>query len=188
MDAGRARQGPPLGPSPALAPPAHAAAPAASAPGPGERSFIMVKPDGVARGLVADVAARFEARGFKLVACRMLPPTAALAEAHYAEHKGKPFFPKLVTFLSSGPVLGMVWEGRGVIATSRAMIGATNPAAAATGTIRGERAIDTGRNVVHGSDSQSAAEREIALWFPRQGDVVDWARPGDEWVHEKEAA
>lgn len=148
----------------------------------------MVKPDGVARGLVADVVGRFEARGFKLVACRLLHPTAALAEAHYAEHKGKPFFPKLVRFLSSGPVLGMVWEGRGAVAVGRSMIGATNPAAAAPGTIRGERAVDTGRNVVHGSDSVESAAREIALWFPREADVVAWTRPGDAWVHETDGA
>ena len=145
----------------------------------------MVKPDGVQRGLIADIIARFERKGYKLVAAKMVLPTAALAEAHYAEHKGKPFFPGLVTFLTSGPVLAMVWEGPGVVATGRALIGATNPLASAPGTIRGDYAVSTGRNVIHGSDSPESAAREAGLWFKGAGEVVGWARTGDKWVVEK---
>lgn len=127
----------------------------------------MVKPDGVNRNMVAEVISRFTQRGYKLTAIKMLVPSKDLAAAHYAEHEGKPFFPKLVSYLSgSGPVVGMCFEGKGVIATGRQMIGTTNPSASAPGTIRGDLAIDTGRNVIHGSDSAASAEREIGLWFP----------------------
>lgn len=166
----------------AFSPPAHAAA-AAAAPSP-ERSFIMIKPDGVQRGLIADVVGRFESKGYKLVAAKVIIPTQALAAAHYAEHEGKPFFPKLVAFLTSGPVVAMVWEGQGVIAGGRALIGATNPAASPPGTIRGDLAVDTGRNVVHGSDSPASAAREAGLWFAGEGEVVSWARASEGWVYE----
>ena len=113
----------------------------------------MVKPDGVHRGLIADIVKRFEQRGFKLVGIKILRPTPDLAGKHYAEHAARPFFPKLVDFLSSGPVVAMVWEGKDVIATGRKMIGATNPLASGGDTIRGAYGIDTGRNIIHGSDS-----------------------------------
>jgi nucleoside-diphosphate kinase len=158
--------------APAAAKPAAAAAPAAP-PGP-ERTFIMVKPDGVERRLVAEVVKRFEQRGYRLAAAKVILPTAALADEHYAEHRGKPFQPSLVEFLSSGPVFAMVWEGQGVVKAGRAMIGATNPQASAPGTIRGDLAVATSRNIIHGSDGLESAQREIALWFPGRGEVVSF--------------
>ncbi|GFH15879.1 nucleoside diphosphate kinase, partial [Haematococcus lacustris] len=118
-----------------------------------ERTFIAIKPDGVHRGLMAEIMKRFEAKGYKLVGIKLVVPTADLAGAHYAEHNGKPFYPKLVNFLSSGPVLAMVWEGKEAIKYGRSMIGATNPLASSPGTIRGDFGVDVGRNIVHGSDS-----------------------------------
>jgi len=143
----------------------------------------MVKPDGVHRGLVSAVVERFERRGYKLVGIKVIVPTAAMARAHYEEHKGKPFFPKLVEFLSSGPVVAMAWEGEGVVKAGRAMIGATNPQASAPGTIRGDFGVVTGRNLVHGSDSPESAEREIALWF-REGELASYEAHSGKWVYE----
>ncbi|KAF8059183.1 NDK1 [Scenedesmus sp. PABB004] len=148
-----------------------------------ELSFIMVKPDGVQRGLIAEIIGRFERKGYKLVGIKVLVPTQALAERHYAEHAGKPFFPKLVNFLSSGPVVAMVWEGKEVVKTGRAMIGATNPLASPLGTIRGDLAIDTGRNIIHGSDSVESAAREIALWFKAE-ELADYTPTTCAWVYE----
>uniref|UniRef100_A0A383W1M7 Nucleoside diphosphate kinase n=1 Tax=Tetradesmus obliquus TaxID=3088 RepID=A0A383W1M7_TETOB len=138
-----------------------------------ELSFIMIKPDGVQRGLISDIIARFERKGYKLVGIKVLVPTQALAAKHYAEHDGKPFFPKLVNFLSSGPVVAMVWEGKSVVKYGRTMIGATNPLASSPGTIRGDYGIDTGRNIIHGSDSVEAlaakhyAEHDGKPFFPK---------------------
>jgi len=143
----------------------------------------MVKPDGVQRGLVSAVVERFERRGYKLVGIKVIVPTAAMAEAHYEEHKGKPFFPKLVDFLSSGPVVAMAWEGEGVVKAGRAMIGATNPQASAPGTIRGDFGVVTGRNLVHGSDSDESAAREIALWF-KEGELASYEAHSSKWVYE----
>lgn len=131
-----------------------------------ERTFIMVKPDGVQRGLVGEVMARFERRGYQLVAARLLTPTRALLDAHYAEHVTKGFYPNMAAFMSSGPVMAMVWQGKDVVKTGRKMLGETNPLNSPAGTIRGDFGIDLGRNVCHGSDGLEAAEREIALWFP----------------------
>ena len=148
-----------------------------------ERSFIMVKPDGVNRGLCGDIIARFERKGYKLVAAKLIIPSERTAKAHYAEHDGKPFFPKLVTFLTSGPVLALVFEGKGVIGYGRTMIGATNPLASAPGTIRGDYGIDVGRNIIHGSDSDASAQREIALWFS-SNEVSAYDRVVDSWIYE----
>lgn len=130
-----------------------------------ERSFIMIKPDGVNRGLVMDLLKRFEQKGYKLVAMKVLVPSKELAQKHYAEHDGKPFFPKLVDFLSSGAVVATVWEGKEVVKFGRTMIGATNPLASSPGTIRGDYGIDVGRNIIHGSDGVESAQKEISLWF-----------------------
>jgi nucleoside-diphosphate kinase len=130
-----------------------------------ERTFIMVKPDGVARGLVGEVIARFERRGFVLRGMKALRVDRALAERHYAEHRGKPFFDRLVTFITSGPVVAMVWEGRGAIRAARAMMGVTDSAEAAPGTVRGDLSLSKEENVVHGSDGVESAAREIALFF-----------------------
>ena len=131
-----------------------------------ERTLIVVKPDGVQRGLTGEILARFERRGFKLVALKMLTVTNELAEQHYAEHSEKPFFPSLRDFITSSPVVAMVLEGQNAIALSRQMIGATDPLQATPGSIRGEYTLDKQANLIHGSDSPASAERELGLWFP----------------------
>ena len=130
-----------------------------------ERTFIMVKPDAVARGLTGEVLARIERRGLKVTALKMTTMERAVAEEHYGEHRERPFFGELVDFITSGPVVMMRVEGPGVIAVMRTMVGATNPADAAPGTIRGDFALEVAENVVHGSDSPEASERELALHF-----------------------
>jgi nucleoside-diphosphate kinase len=130
-----------------------------------ERTFIMVKPDAVARGLTGEVLARIERRGLKVTALKMAVMDRAVAEEHYGEHRERPFFGELVDFITSGPVVMMRVEGPGVIAVMRTMVGATNPADAAPGTIRGDLALEVAANVVHGSDSVEASERELALHF-----------------------
>ena len=130
-----------------------------------ERSFIMIKPDGVQRGLIGEVTARFERRGYQLIAAKFLIPTRELLDKHYAEHVSKGFYPGFAAFMSSGPVFAMVWQGKDVVKTSRRMLGETNPLSSQPGTIRGDFGIDVGRNICHGSDSVESAEREIALWF-----------------------
>ena len=131
-----------------------------------ERTLILAKPDAVARGLSGEIVARFERRGFLLRAARLLRVDRDLAERHYAEHAEKPFFGELVEFITSGPTLAFVLEGEGAIATARKTIGATNPADADPGSLRGSFALAMPNNLVHGSDSPESAEREIALWFP----------------------
>ncbi|BDI33824.1 nucleoside diphosphate kinase [Capsulimonas corticalis] len=130
-----------------------------------ERTFLMVKPDGVQRRLVGEIIQRFEQKGFKLVELKLLTPTRELAEEHYGVHRDKPFFEGVVSFISSGPVVAMVWEGDDVIALSRKLVGATKPSDAAPGTIRGDYANSVGENLIHGSDSVENAEAEIKLWF-----------------------
>ncbi len=131
-----------------------------------ERTLILAKPDAVERGLSGEIVARFERRGFTLRAARLLRVDRALAERHYAEHAEKPFFGELVEFITSGPTLALVLEGEGAVATARTTIGATNPADADPGSLRGQLALAMPNNLVHGSDSPESAEREIALWFP----------------------
>ncbi|KUO96879.1 nucleoside-diphosphate kinase [Ferroacidibacillus organovorans] len=133
-----------------------------------ERSFIMVKPDGVQRGLVGDIINRFEKKGFTLVGAKLMQVSKERAEKHYEEHKERPFFGELVSFITSSPVFAMVWEGEHVISTARAMMGKTNPIDAAPGTIRGDYAVSVGMNIIHGSDSEESAAREIALWFSNE--------------------
>jgi len=130
-----------------------------------EQTFLMVKPDGVQRRLVGEIIRRFEAKGFTLAGLKMLTPTRALAEAHYAVHQGKPFFEGVVGFISSGPVVAMIWEGDDVIALSRKLVGATRPADSVPGTIRGDFANSVEQNLIHGSDSVENAQAEINLWF-----------------------
>ncbi|CAF4707911.1 unnamed protein product [Rotaria sp. Silwood1] len=151
--------------------------------GASERTFIMVKPDGVQRGLVGDIIRRFEQRGYKLVALKMIQAPKALLESHYEEHKGKKFYEPLLTYIGSGPVVAMVWEGLNVISVGRKMLGATDPAKSEPGTIRGDYAIVTGRNIVHGSDSENAAKREIDLWF-RKDEVSNWVHTAERWIYE----
>jgi nucleoside-diphosphate kinase len=148
-----------------------------------ERTLIIVKPDGVQRGLVGEILGRLERRGLKLVGLKFMQVERPLAEQHYAEHQGKPFYEGLVSYIMGGPVVVAVFEGAGAVAAVRSTVGATNPAKAAPGTIRGDLGIEIGRNLIHASDEQpGSAAREIGLWF---GDgLLDWARDTDRWIRE----
>ncbi|KAI8124528.1 Nucleoside diphosphate kinase [Lucilia cuprina] len=148
-----------------------------------ERTFIMVKPDGVQRGLVGKIIERFEQKGFKLVAMKFMWASKDLLEKHYADLSARPFFPGLVNYMSSGPVVPMVWEGLNVVKTGRQMLGATNPADSLPGTIRGDFCIQVGRNIIHGSDAVESAQKEIALWF-NEKELVDWKPAAVDWVYE----
>ncbi|XP_031112579.1 nucleoside diphosphate kinase 1 [Ipomoea triloba] len=147
-----------------------------------EQTFIMIKPDGVQRGLVGEIIGRFEKKGFSLKGLKLITVDRAFAEKHYADLSSKPFFNGLVEYIVSGPVVAMVWEGKGVVVTGRKIIGATNPLESAPGTIRGDFAIDIGRNVIHGSDSVESAGKEIALWFPEG--VTAWRSELHPWIYE----
>ncbi len=136
-----------------------------------ERTYIMVKPDGVRRGLTGEVIRRFEDRGLRLVGLKMVTPTRETAEKHYEVHRERPFYGELVAFITSGPVVAMVWEGANAVRAARQMIGATNPLDAAPGSLRGDYALETGQNLIHGSDAPETAQAEIALWF-NDGDVL----------------
>ncbi|KAI5453123.1 nucleoside diphosphate kinase Ndk1 [Naganishia albida] len=149
-----------------------------------EQTYIMVKPDGVQRGLVGEIISRFEKRGYKLVGLKMCAPGQEHLENHYADLKEKAFFPGLIKYMNSGPVVGMVWEGLDAVKTGRSILGATNPLASAPGTIRGDFALAVGRNVCHGSDTVENAQKEINLWFGKEG-VTKWTHHSDAWVHEK---
>jgi nucleoside-diphosphate kinase len=146
-----------------------------------ERTLIIVKPDGVHRGLIGPVLSRFEARGLKIAGLKLTRISRDLAERHYAEHKGKSFYEGLVGFITSGPVVVGVVEGPGAIAMVRTMMGATNPANAAPGTIRGDYATAVSYNVIHGSDGPESAQREIALYFSPD-EIFDYERGSDPWV------
>ena len=148
-----------------------------------ERSFIMIKPDGVQRGLVGNIISRFETKGFTLVGLKQMSVSRDLAEAHYAVHKERPFFKGLVDYIISAPVVAMVWEGEGVIASARTLIGATNPLEAAPGTIRGDLGLTIGRNIIHGSDAPETAKSEIELWFS-DGGLCDWEPTMKQWLYE----
>lgn len=143
----------------------------------------MVKPDGVQRGLIGDVTNRFEKKGFKLVAMKMMKIAPELAARHYAEHEGKTFYEALVEFITSGPVIAMVWEGDEIVEMARNLIGATDPRKAVPGSIRGDLAVFTGKNIVHGSDSLASAEREITLFFNSE-ELMDYSRPSEEHLYD----
>ena len=148
-----------------------------------ERTFVMVKPDGVQRGIVGQVMERFEGKGLKLVAAKFMRIDDELASKHYGEHIGKPFYEPLVKFITSGPVLAMVWEGENSITTVRTVVGKTNPADAGPGTIRGDYGMTTGRNIIHASDSPESAKREINLFF-QENEVLDYTRIDEVWIYE----
>lgn len=148
-----------------------------------ERTFLAVKPDGVQRGLVGEIIRRYEAKGFTLVGLKLMTVSKELAEQHYGEHKEKPFFPGLVQFITSGPVVAMVWEGKGVVAAARKVIGATNPLNSEPGTIRGDFGVDVGRNIIHGSDAVETAIREINLWFKPE-ELCSWQSAAVGWIYE----
>ncbi|WP_448379839.1 nucleoside-diphosphate kinase [Gloeomargarita sp.] len=148
-----------------------------------ERTFVAIKPDGVQRGLVGEIIRRFEAKGFTLVGLKLLRVSRELAEKHYDVHRERPFFPGLVAFITSGPLVAMVWEGDGVVAAARKMIGATNPLSAEPGTIRGDFGISIGRNLIHASDAIETAQREISLWFSND-ELVSWQPATLPWLVE----
>ena len=148
-----------------------------------ERSLVLVKPDGVQRGLIGEVIARLERRGLRLVAARFIRVPLELAETHYAIHKGKPFYEGLIKYITSAPVMAMVWEGPNAIAAIRQTMGATRPTEAAPGSVRHDFALEIGRNLTHGSDSPENGVGEVALWF-RPDELVSWERSVDPWIFE----
>ncbi|GAA5851198.1 hypothetical protein JCM3775_002548 [Rhodotorula graminis] len=147
-----------------------------------EQTYIMIKPDGVQRGLVGEIIGRFEKRGYKLVALKLVQPSVEHLEKHYEDLSSKGFFKGLIKYMASGPVVAMVWEGKDAVKTGRTILGATNPLASAPGTIRGDFAIDVGRNVCHGSDAVESAQKEIALWFPEG--LTQHKLASEAWVYE----
>jgi nucleoside-diphosphate kinase len=148
-----------------------------------ERTFIAIKPDGVQRKLVGEVIRRFEAKGFTLVGLKLMQVSQELAEEHYSVHKERPFFGGLIKFITSGPLVAMVWEGEGVVTSARKIIGATNPLSAELGTIRGDFGISVGRNLIHGSDAIETAQTEIKLWF-KDEELVGWEPSMMSWLVE----
>ena len=149
-----------------------------------ERTLVLIKPDGVQRGLVGEVISRLERRGLRIVAAKFMTVSRQLAETHYAIHKGKPFYDGLIAYITSAPVMAMVWEGSQAVAAVRQTMGATRPTEAAPGSVRHDFALDIGRNLTHASDSVETGIAEVALWFtlPEQ---VDWSRETDRWIFEK---
>ena len=148
-----------------------------------EQTLILIKPDGVQRGLIGEIISRFERRGLKLTAMKFMQMSRELAKAHYAVHQGRPFYEALVSYITSGPIVAMVWEGKDAIAAARATMGATNPVAAPPGTIRGDFGMEIGRNLVHGSDSIENGIKEVSLFFP-EPERVSWQRVTDSWIRE----
>ncbi len=148
-----------------------------------ERTLILVKPDGMQRGLAGEILARFERRGLRVVGLRLLLVERELAERHYSEHEGKPFYEGLVEYITSSPIIAAVFEGTDAVAGARRTMGVTNPTEAAPGTIRGDLGLAIGRNLVHGSDSPGSAEREIALFFEGHP-LIEWQRDSERWTFE----
>ncbi len=149
-----------------------------------ERTLVLVKPDGVERGLIGEVTSRLERRGLRLVAAKFMQVSKELAETHYAIHKGKPFYEGLIAYITSAPVMAMVWEGPNAVAAVRQTMGSTRPTEAAPGTLRHDFALEVGRNLTHASDEPANAEKEVALWF-KPDELVDWKRDVDRWIFEK---
>lgn len=148
-----------------------------------ETTLVLLKPDAVQRGLVGEVTARLERTGLKIVGMKLMQVSPELAERHYGEHVGKPFFDGLVSFITSGPIVAMALGGPNAVAVVRKTMGATNPAESPAGTVRGDFGIDIGRNLVHGSDSADSAERELALFFD-DGELLSYSRSTDGWIVE----
>ncbi len=149
-----------------------------------ERTLVLVKPDGVQRGLIGEVISRLERRGLRLVAAKFMDVSKQLAETHYAVHQGKPFYEGLIRYITSAPVMAMVWEGPKAVAAVRQTMGSTKPTEAAPGTLRHDFALEVGRNLTHASDEPANAEKEVALWFNKD-ELVDWTRDVDRWIFEK---
>lgn len=148
-----------------------------------ERTFVAVKPDGVERVLIGEVVGRFEKRGLKIIGMKFMKVTKEMAEQHYGEHKGKPFYDGLVSYITSGPIVAMALEGKNAVALARQTIGATKPQDAAPGTIRGDLAVEIGRNIVHGSDSPENGQREIGIFFKPE-ELVEWTGSLNKWIWE----
>jgi nucleoside-diphosphate kinase len=149
-----------------------------------ERSLVLVKPDGVQRGLIGEVIKRMEQRGLRLVGAKFMQVSRELAETHYAIHQGKPFYDGLINYIISAPVMAMVWEGPNAVAAIRQTMGATRPTEAAPGTLRHDFALEVGRNLTHASDTPENGAKEVALWF-KESEQVDWKRENDRWIFEK---
>ena len=147
-----------------------------------QTTFVMVKPDGVQRGLVGNIIQRFENKGLRLVGLRQITPSLELAESHYAVHSERPFYSGLIEFITSGPVVAMAWTGVDAISVARIIIGPTNGREAAPGTIRGDFAMDIGHNIIHGSDGEDTAAFELGLWFP--DGVIEWTRDAESLIYE----
>lgn len=150
-----------------------------------EKTLVIIKPDGVQRGLVGEIIGRLEGRGLRLAAMKLQAVSQSLAEQHYAVHKGKPFYEPLVNYIISAPVVVMAFEGNKAIEAVRQTVGATNPTAAAPGTIRADLALEIGRNLIHASDGPETATFELGLWFKPE-ELVEWKRAGERWVYEKQ--
>lgn len=148
-----------------------------------EKTLVLVKPDGVQRGLAGEIISRFERRGLKLIGLKLMQVTDQLAHTHYGEHKERPFFPGLVNFITSGPVVAMAWEGVNAIAIVRQTMGSTNPVESDPGTIRGDLGVNIGRNIVHGSDGTDSATRELGLFFSAD-EILSYTRSTDQWITE----
>ena len=148
-----------------------------------EQTLVLVKPDGVQRGLVGEIVGRLERRGLKLVGMKLMQVDEALAHRHYGEHADRPFFAGLVSFITSGPVVAMAWEANKAVEIVRSTMGVTNPANAGPGTIRGDLGVDIGRNLIHGSDSPESAVRELSLFFQPE-EILSYSRSNDEWIIE----
>ncbi|XP_075035625.1 nucleoside diphosphate kinase 3 isoform X2 [Mixophyes fleayi] len=148
-----------------------------------ERTFLAIKPDGHQRRLVGEIIRRFERKGFRLVAMKMTQASEVLLKEHYFALRDRPFYDRLVKYMTSGPVIAMVWQGLDVVRTARLMLGETNPADSLPGTIRGDFCVDVSRNVVHGSDSRESAQREIALWF-QPDELICWQDNAESWIYE----
>lgn len=147
-----------------------------------EKTFLMIKPDGVQRNLVGAIVGRLENKGFRIAGAKLMQVSEELAKTHYQEHEEKPFFGELVDFITSGPVFAMVLEGDNVIDTARLAVGATNPQQAAPGTIRGDYGLTVGKNIIHGSDSKESAEREISLFFD-ENEILDYKLSNSAWIY-----
>ncbi|KAM9426691.1 NME/NM23 nucleoside diphosphate kinase 2a isoform 1-T2 [Pholidichthys leucotaenia] len=147
-----------------------------------ERTFIAIKPDGVQRGIIGEVIKRFEQKGFKLVGMKLVHASKELLEEHYIDLKDRPFYGPLVKYMASGPVVAMVWEGKGMVKTGRVMLGETNPADSKPGTIRGDFCIDVSKNIIHGSDSVESAKKEIKLWF-KEEELVNYTSCAFDWLY-----
>ena len=148
-----------------------------------EKTFVMVKPDGVQRGLIGEVIARLERRGLKMTGAKFMQVSLELAETHYGIHKGKPFYNGLIEYITAAPVMAMVWEGPNAVAAVRQTMGATRPTEAAPGSVRHDFGLEVGRNITHASDSVENGELEVSLWFKPE-ELVSWSRANDPWFFE----